>query len=32
MTHLTQQDHGLSTWFWRMTLIYVGAATIFQVT
>lgn len=25
-----QQDHGFSTWFWRMTLIYVGAATIFQ--
>lgn len=25
-----KQGHGFSTWFWRMTLIYVGAATIFQ--
>ena len=25
-----KQDHGLSTWFWRMTFIYVAAATIFQ--
>jgi hypothetical protein len=26
----TPQDHGFTTWFWRMTLIYVGAAAIFQ--
>lgn len=26
----TKQDHGFSTWFWRLTLIYVGAAAIFQ--
>lgn len=26
-----EQDHGVSTWFWRMTFIWIAAATLCQV-